>query len=603
MGKIRVLDEEIAQKIAAGEVVERPASVVKELIENSIDAKAKSIHVEIKDGGKKLIKVVDDGEGISSDDVLLAFQRHATSKITKLEDIFIVKTLGFRGEALPSIAAVSKVTMLTKTKDENIGTKCIVVGGKVEYFDEALSKEGCCLIVEDLFFNTPARLKFLKSSSKESAFISEVVTKYAIGHPEISFKLKIDGKEIFTTSGNGNIKEVFAKIYGIEEAKNLIEVKKHFGVLEIEGFLLPPHYARSNRSYEIFFVNGRYIKDKNLSLFLEKGYSTFLPNGKFPIAIIFINIDESYVDVNVHPSKTEIKFKDEYKIFDSLYLTVKEALKGDILIPKETLSKDKGYLQEESITFLEKLQNKNEKFTIKREYFYDFEDKIEKKPNNEIDNLFKENSNLYNTAELIKNEVIKKCQEKSQLIREYKIVGQLFNTYVIFEEENNFYLIDQHAAHERILYEMYLNYSKSFVVQELLVPQIFKLTYSEMEFFKTTVDIFKSNGFDVDIFGDDSIIIRAVPFTFGIPKEPSYIKEVLDELKEEGFPKDKEKIIASLACHSAIKAGEKLNIEEMDKLIKMLLKTENPYNCPHGRPTIISFSLYELEKKFKRVSI
>ncbi|KYO64458.1 DNA mismatch repair endonuclease MutL [Thermovenabulum gondwanense] len=600
MGKIKVLSEDVAQKIAAGEVIERPASVVKELIENSIDANAKNILIEIKDGGKKLIKVLDDGQGIASEDVLLAFERHATSKISKLDDIFAVKTLGFRGEALPSIASVSRVTMITRTKEENIGTKCIVTGGKVEYFDEALSKEGCTIIVEDLFFNTPARLKFLKSSSKESAYISEIISKYALGHPEISFKLIIDGREIFTTSGNGNIKEVFAKIYDFEEAKNLIEVEKHYGILKIKAYLLPPQFSRNNRSYEIFFVNGRYIKDKNLSLFLEKGYSPFLPAGKFPVAIIFINIDESYVDVNVHPSKTEIKFKDEYKIYEALLLMIKEALRGDVLIPKEKISINKNFIKEERIDFLNNPAVENKINSINREYFCNFEDKIEKKVN-EVNQYIKEFSEFYSTAEIIKNEVVNKSLSKETSTNNFKVIGQIFNTYIIFVDDNNLYILDQHAAHERILYEMYLTYSKCFVIQELVVPHVLKLTHSEMEFFKDAIDIFKKNGFDLDIFDNNSIIIRAIPFTFGIPKDPSYIKEILDELREENFPKDKNKIAASLACHAAIKADEILSIEEMNKLIKMLFETENPYNCPHGRPTIISFSLYELEKKFKRV--
>ncbi|MCG0276271.1 MAG: DNA mismatch repair endonuclease MutL [Thermosediminibacteraceae bacterium] len=589
MGKIKILDEGISTKIAAGEVIERPASVVKELIENSIDAGSKHIFVEIEKGGKSLIKVLDDGEGMDPEDVRLAFERHATSKISSLDDIFNIKTLGFRGEALPSIASVSVLTILTKTKGAILGTKCVLRGGIVEEFEEAAAKEGCCVIVRDIFFNTPARLKFLQSDSREASLVVDLVSRYAIGYPDISFRLSIDGKEVLFTPGNGNLKEVIARIYGFDMAKDMIYINKAFDFGCIYGYISPPKHARGNRSWETFFVNGRLVKDKGLSTSLEKAYRTLLPSDKFPIAFVKIDIHNSLIDVNVHPAKTEIRFLCEEKVLQSLYETVKEGLFSNFLIPKE----------EFKVTKLSVQQNyaiaQNENF-LKEEYFTKPYGKIENKP-------------AINSNKTLKEPVseLNRVNKEKPISNLYfsQIIGQLFKTYIVVQGEQEFYLVDQHAAHERILFEYYSdNIDMRRYSQDLLAPFVMKLTFEELNFIQENCDLLKRMGFDIEIFGKDTILVRSVPYFFNRPVEPESLQEAIDELKENGELRwrSHEKFLASLACHTAIKAGDDLSHEEMHELLNQLMNTNNPYSCPHGRPTMISISLYELEKKFKRVN-
>lgn len=597
MGKIKILDDNISTKIAAGEVIERPVSVVKELIENSIDAGSKHIVVEIEKGGKSLIKVTDDGEGMDSDDVRLAFERHATSKISNLDDIFRIKTLGFRGEALPSIASVSVLTVLTKTREASTGTKCTLRGGIIEEFEETAVKEGCCVIVKDIFFNTPARLKFLQSSSREASLIVDLVSKYAIGHPNISFKLSVDGKEVLFTPGNGNLQEVIARIYGFDMAKDMILVDKTFDFGRIYGYISPPKHTRGNRSWETFFVNGRLVKDKGLSTSLEKAYRSLIPHDKFPIAFIKIEIDSSLVDVNVHPAKTEIRFQCESEVHQSLYETVKEGLSSNTLIPKEKLSLSK-------INFSERFSAAENESFLKEEYFTKIYGKIENKPIHTSISVLPIKTNEQSE---IKKETCKDIKKDNPIfdIHFTRILGQLFKTYILVQGEKEFYLIDQHAAHERILFERYSeDLNTQNISQELLCPSTLKLTFEELNFVEENSDFIRKMGFDFETFGKDTLLIRSVPYFFNKPVQPESLREAIDELKDNGELRwrSREKFLASMACHTAIKAGDDLSLDEMQELINQLLSTKNPYSCPHGRPTMISITIYELEKKFKRIN-
>jgi DNA mismatch repair protein MutL len=605
MGKILILDDSVSSKIAAGEVIERPVSVVKELVENSIDAGSKHIIIEIEKGGKKLIKVTDDGEGISKDDVRPAFERHATSKIHKLDDIFNIKTLGFRGEALPSIACVSEVVVLTKTSTEPLGTRCEIRGGTMEKIEEAPAREGCCIEIRNLFYNTPARLKFLGSETQEISHIVDLVMRLSIGNPYISFRLVSDGKEILYTSGNGDYNEVIARVYGKDVARQIIQIKKSFSSGNIFGFISTPQFNRGNRTGETFFVNRRLIKDKGLSFTLERAYKTLLPTSRFPIAMVMIDIDSSQIDINVHPAKLEIKFQKENEVHKALFEAVLQSLKTKILVPQEKFDKapedidsmEKSrpqVLEQQRILELE--QGKGEENNLlKSVYFPSTHDIISKR--SAIYEGTHNQSYFVNKTESQQADVAGKLKIN-------KIVGQLFNTYIIAEGEGEFYLIDQHAAHERILFEKYSNrFRQKPASQELIQPYALKLSIQDMAFVEEYNQDIKNMGFDLSIFGKDTVLIRSVPYFFDRVVNPETLAEVLDNFRGEEYIvlHPREKFIASMACHTALKAGDALNSIQMNDLITQLNNLENPFTCPHGRPTIISMTLYVLEKKFKRI--
>ncbi|MDK2878099.1 MAG: mismatch repair protein MutL [Thermoanaerobacteraceae bacterium] len=605
MGKILILDDSVSSKIAAGEVIERPVSVVKELVENSIDAGSKHIIIEIEKGGKKLIKVTDDGEGISKDDVRPAFERHATSKIHKLDDIFNIKTLGFRGEALPSIACVSEVVVLTKTSTEPLGTRCEIRGGTMEKIEEAPAREGCCIEIRNLFYNTPARLKFLGSETQEISHIVDLVMRLSIGNPYISFRLVSDGKEILYTSGNGDYNEVIARVYGKDVARQIIQIKKSFSSGNIFGFISTPQFNRGNRTGETFFVNRRLIKDKGLSFTLERAYKTLLPTSRFPIAMVMIDIDSSQIDINVHPAKLEIKFQKENEVHKALFEAVLQSLKTKILVPQEKFDKapedidsmEKSrpqVLEQQRILELE--QGKGEENNLlKSVYFPSTHDIISKR--SAIYEGTHNQSYFVNKTESQQADVAGKLKIN-------KIVGQLFNTYIIAEGEGEFYLIDQHAAHERILFEKYSNrFRQKPASQELIQPYALKLSIQDMAFVEEYNQDIKNMGFDFSIFGKDTVLIRSVPYFFDRVVNPETLAEVLDNFRGEEYIvlHPREKFIASMACHTALKAGDALNSIQMNDLITQLNNLENPFTCPHGRPTIISMTLYVLEKKFKRI--
>lgn len=594
MGKIKILNDNISAKIAAGEVIERPYSVVKELVENSIDAASVHITIEVEKGGKKLIRVLDDGEGIASEDVKLAFERHSTSKISKLDDIFKINTLGFRGEALASISSVSRVVLVTKTEQSTIGTRCEIDGGNIKNIEEAPAQRGCLIEVRDLFFNTPARYKFLNSDSRELSYIVEYISKIAIGNPRISFRLISDGKEIITTSGRGDLREVIARIYGTDMAKKAIWIENNFSSGKIKGLISTPQFSHGNRKGEIFYVNGRLIKDRSLSFCVERAYKTLLPGGRFPFCALFIEIDSSKVDVNIHPSKTQIKFQNQNEIERVVYNAALKGLQNTSLIPEERLepnhlfrisdTKREINTVKPNINFLDVVYSGSEC------------EKINERPNlNYEPGFYAKDTPSKSESTFI--------QPESEKFHIKKIVGQVFGTYILVEGSSKLYIIDQHAAHERILFDNFCNRFNEKTASQIISPYILQLTANEMILFKSFNEDIKRMGFDISLFGKDEILVRAVPYYFNKAVEPEVIKDILQDYENKEYQDltEKEKLMASMACHTAIKAKDILTYTEMNKLIEQLKKTENPYTCPHGRPTIISMTKYEFEKKFKRV--
>lgn len=667
--EIKVLENNLINKIAAGEVIERPASIVKELVENSIDAGAKNIVVEIKNGGTTFIKITDDGTGIDREQVKTAFLRHATSKPEKLEDLDSILTLGFRGEALSSIAAISQIEMITKTKNDNFGSKIEIEGGKIIYEKEAPSLQGTTFIVKNIFFNTPARRKFLKKDSIESGYISEIINRLALGHPNISFKYINNGTEILRTTGDNNVKNTAFYVYGKEIAKKLIHIEGSKKGFKISGFIGLPELSRGNRSYENFFINGRYIKSTLISNSVEDAFSGKLTVGKFPIFIINMNVPENTVDVNVHPTKLEVRFQDEDFIYNFIYDVIEKALKEQILIPNiEIQDNIKNFSEVSSITpynvdkqanfenliieedeeaigfeshisnnvLMINEQSENEFMNVNKtksildEFYLEkglFEDKITKDlkldlSKNNINEKISINENDFIQKEpiiqeenLIKEDKIKgicreinsiKAEIKNNFFSNYKIIGQVFNTYWIIEQNNEIFMIDQHSAHEKVIYEELKEKfeNESIFSQRLIEPIIINVSQMENSIIEENFELLTSFGFSFEEFGLNCYAIRHVPFIFKAPLEPSFFIQILDMLRDKNisniYDMKVEKII-SMSCKKAVKANDKLSFIEAKALIEKILKLENPFSCPHGRPTIIKMSRYEIEKLFKRV--
>lgn len=632
MSKIQLLDENTINKIAAGEVVERPSSVVKELVENAIDALATAITVEIKDGGLSLIRITDNGSGIEPTDISNAFLRHSTSKIRHIDDLTTVSSLGFRGEALASIAAVSQVEMLTKTFENLTGIRYIIEGGVERIIEEVGCPEGSTIIVNNIFYNTPVRRKFLKTPQTEASYVSEVMNRLALGNPNISFKFINNGQIKLHTSGNNVLQDCIYTVFGKDISKNLIEVNAEDHEFHIKGYIGKPLISRANRTYEHYYINGRYIKSKVIQKAIEDAYKSKLTLHQYPFTVFNINILSEYIDVNVHPTKMDIRFNDEIKVYNFVLKSLTEALNKQELIPEVEF-------ETKNILVHPKVESKvsiPEPFEVKR--------KLEESSNNQIDdfNDKRNNANAYiieTSSNLLNNEQvndnmdeynnpeanasfnqdrvessvleINKFQQPSlftevQSIKEHKIVGQLFNTYWIVEFKDKYYIIDQHAAHERILYEKIINRLKEHKAasQQLLHPLIINLTMNEKIRFDLHKQFFVELGFEVDHFGGDAVSVRAVPFIFEKPIHPNDFISILDKLDHE-YKEEKYDIIldeiATMACKAAVKAHDHLSELEYQKLIDQLLLLENPFNCPHGRPTIISMTRYELEKKFKRI--
>ena len=770
MGNIVLLDDLTINKIAAGEVIERPASVIKEMVENSIDAGANNITVEIKNGGISYIKVTDNGKGIAQDDMEIAFERHATSKIRSAEDLSTVTSMGFRGEALASIAAIANVEMISKTENQEIGYRIVVEGGDVLEKEEAGCRTGTSITVKNLFFNTPVRYKFLKKDYTESGYIEDAITRIALVHPEISIKLINTGKTIIQTNGSGDLKSVIYNIYGKNIAEGILPIKYEYEDIKVEGVIGKPEIARSNRSNQLFFVNKRYIKDKTLSAATEQAYKGMIPIGKFGFVVLDIEMNPAKVDVNVHPAKLEVRFEEESKVFQAVYHAIKDALlKGDLVADTakegETLQNDKGlfqlrntnngqiraYIEKESeiktnakeekenikkdianiITdtgkpinttdILEKLKNLRQ--TIKKEVeenpgiklnnnYIEMDKQLTNKENSEkeekektvevnaiIENTQEENNkennknisqeneqeiktseNQYSekqeTAENSENEqnIIsqeKDIEEKKETLKElekqieklednknnepldfdemyqklfntkpikeetkeenktnaidivkdntslfeeieeykkipYKFIGIVFKTYIILEMGKEMYILDQHAAHERIMYEKvkknyYSDSSKDS--QMLLLPDVITLTHKEMDIAKENIAMFEKAGFSLEEFGENTIKLTGVPTVCIDLDTKELFLETLDEINtvaRTAKQEKEEKFIATVACKAAVKAHMALTKEEVDSLMDKLLELPNPFTCPHGRPTAIKMTQYDIEKKFAR---
>ena len=678
MPDIHVLDQNTINQIAAGEVIERPASVVKELLENAIDAKSTAVTVEIKEGGIGFIRITDNGCGIEKKDVKIAFLRHSTSKIMSAEDLVSVSSLGFRGEALSSIAAVGQVELITKTKGDLTGIRYVIEGGEEKSFDEVGVPDGTTFIVRNLFFNTPARRKFLKSAVTEGGYISDIVERIALSHPEVSVRFIVNGQNKLHTSGNGNLKDVIYAVFGRDIAANLLEIKAENEFMKISGFVGKPIISRGNRNYENYFINGRYIRSSLISKSIEEAYKPFMMQHKYPFTALHINIDGSLLDVNVHPTKMELRFRNQEQIYPYILKLIGDTLLGKELIPESVCDDEKT--EKAKINNELKEQKKlvaykplAEPFEVNRRN-EQLEKKVESKPLNDSkteiftrpafskpeiskpviskpvvtndnidksedniakeDNITKNNYSAINENVEAENNIVK---ENNEFVDNYKqaekvvetkpeqltlfeeklltkearekhvLVGQVFDTYWIVQFGDKMFIIDQHAAHEKVLYERTLaKYrERKAMSQSINPPIILTLSMSEEALLKKYMDIFTDFGYEIEHFGGKEYCVRAVPYDlYSISKE-DLLMEILDNLSDETAGKVTPQLItekiASMSCKAAVKGNNKLSEAEANKLIDELLTLENPYNCPHGRPTIISMSKYELEKKFKRV--
>ncbi len=596
--EIKLLENNLINKIAAGEVIERPASIVKELVENSIDALSKNITIEIKNGGTSFIKVQDDGIGIEKNQIKTAFLRHATSKLEKIDDLDSILTLGFRGEALASIASISMVEMITNTGNNSIGSKIEIEGGQVVKEEEIASLKGTTFIVKNIFFNTPARKKFLKKDSVEGGYISEIVNRLALAHPNISFTYINNGVLMLKTTGDNNLKNTAFYIYGKEIAKKLIKIQASKNGFKIEGLIGIPELSRGNRSYENFFINGRYIKSNLVQEAIEEGYEGKLMVGKFPIFIINMVVPENTIDVNVHPTKLEVRFEDENFIYNFLCEAIQKTLKKEVLIPNIEFEDKINVLKTKP--FNVEMQKKLEDNFLKN----DKEDNLNIKKYEKEKNLEK---NLLKDKNIIDDEYNKKNQHKKHtFFNNYKIVGQIFSTYWIVEQNGEMFIIDQHSAHERIIYEEFNEKFKNETInsQKLLEPIVINATPLEKSIIEENKELFFKFGFDIEEFGLNNYAIRQVPFIFKGPVETNFFNDILDILLNKNistlYDTKVEKII-SMSCKKAVKANDRLSFIEAKALIDQMLNLENPFSCPHGRPTIIKMTKYEIEKLFKRI--
>ncbi|MFA6308405.1 MAG: DNA mismatch repair endonuclease MutL [Clostridia bacterium] len=659
MGKIIILDENTSNKIAAGEVIDRPSSLVKELVENSIDANAKNITVEIKSGGIKLIKVIDDGFGIDEDDVEISFERHATSKIRNADDLESIKTMGFRGEALASIAAVSYVELRSRVKDNQVGRFVKIRGGVIEDIGQAGHPVGTSINVNELFFNTPARFKFLKKDTTEEGYISDILGRIALSHPNISIKYISNNKVLMHTPGNNDLLSTIFSIYGKDTAKNLLEINYSDEKVKITGFAGKPDSSRANRNYQTLLINGRYFKSKIISSAIDLAYKTLLMKNKYAFIVLNIETNPVFVDVNVHPSKIEVKFSDEQAVFRSVFHAVENTLKENTLIKEILLDKNDAFKFNNENKNENKNDNRYSQEAIKHDTNSQEIDEARReisksteeigksgetadKPGNDdfvrmktivseadvLDNSYKQNKNVIQTEngaipqekkheelwaqedkekeEGLKLQGNKEKEIDAKSLLNARIIGQVFSTYIILECGQNLILIDQHAAHERIMYEaLKKKYLKGDTLsQSLLTPVVIELTGKEVRFVQNKDDFFKSIGFVFEDFGSNSIILRGVPYDgIGINERDVFLSvldraQSIDNMDSE---KKTDDLLYTIACKAAVKANKHLDEREIKNILVGLSGIENPYTCPHGRPTIISISKYEAEKMFKRI--
>ncbi|MBR4027018.1 MAG: DNA mismatch repair endonuclease MutL [Lachnospiraceae bacterium] len=666
MSKIALLSQDTIDKIAAGEVIERPASVVKELVENAIDAKATAITVEIKDGGSALIRISDNGFGIAKEDVPLAFLRHSTSKIKRVEDLLCVSSLGFRGEALSSIAAVSRVEVITKTPEALTGVRYRIEGSKEVELEEIGAPDGTTFLVKDIFYNTPARRKFLKSAQTESTHIADMVEKLALSHPDISFKYIQNNKTKLHTSGNGNSKDLIYHVFGREIASSLIPVDIQNDYFSVKGYIGKPIITRGNRNCEIYFINGRYIKSALLSKSIEEAYKSFLMQHKYPFCVLYFTFEGTILDVNVHPTKMELRFDHNVEIYQLLSEGLYRILSGKELIPevtiaeqtqsyprtytehipepfeqrrlneiREAIAKDSPYepkyptrtrisntkttstkcsdfLQKENSEKQEQMfvscLNGSQKtaasaYTLEQKTTIPIADSIQSMLEKEHTNFPTNTLQVYEQIQLasLDSDFLTKKAKK-----EHRVIGQLFKTYWLVEFEQKLFIVDQHAAHEKVLYERTIATLKEreFTSQAISPPILLTLDANEILMLETYRAQIEKMGYEVQNFGGKEYMIQAIPANlFHIDMKELFI-EMLDDfanLNGKATPEVILEKVASMSCKAAVKGNQNLTLQEFDTLMEELLTLENPYHCPHGRPTIISMSKYEIEKKFKRI--
>ena len=664
MAEIHVLDDVTIDKIAAGEVVERPASVVKELVENAMDAGAHAVTVEIKEGGIEFIRVTDDGSGIEQNQLRNAFMRHATSKINSVVDLMSLRSMGFRGEALSSIAAVAKVEIVTKTKDDMTGTRLCLEGAKETSFEEVGAPDGTTFIVRNLFFNTPVRRKFLKTAMTEGSYITDLLEHLALSRPEISFKYVINGQTKFYTNGDGDLKAIIYRIFGRDIANELIEFQAVDEEITLKGFLGRPTLNRANRNFENYFVNHRYIKSKVISKAIEEGYQSYMMQHRYPFCVIHITVPPESVDVNVHPTKMEVRFSNQNSLYKLIAENIADFLSHQEMIPEATLGPDiKASKKEKSIP-KPKIEapepfEKERRFAeqasasghppnvspniLKEENGYNkpYESSYDTKNTVNQQNAFfvdnreskKQPSQNVMTGKIlgtpakepepknlgvIKNKdhiIVEKPEQLNffdekiltkEAKQEYRIIGQVFDTYWIIEYRDKMLMIDQHAAHEKVKYEQILTKVEhnEIYTQTLTPPVVISVTPKEAALIHSYEQYFKELGFEIEDFGMNAYAIRGVPIDLFGHDIKELFEEILTQMSESpvrGVPQIIREKIASMACKAAVKVRHSMTYEEADKLIEQLLELDNPYNCPHGRPTIISMSKYEIEKKFKRI--
>ena len=664
MQHIQVLDQVTIDKIAAGEVIERPASIVKELVENAIDAGATHVTIEIEEGGISLIRITDDGSGIMKEDIRNAFLRHSTSKIRNVEDLLHITSLGFRGEALSSIAAVTKVEVITKTKEAILGTRYVIEGGQELSLDEAGASDGTTFIIRQLFYNVPARRKFLKTAMTEAGHVQDLLIRLALSHPEVAFRFLNNNQEKLRTSGSGKLKDVIYNIYGRDVASNLLELDYRQGGIYITGYLGKPLITRGNRNFETFFVNGRYVKSTMISRAVEDAYKDFMMQHKFPFVVLHFQVDTETVDVNVHPTKMELRFQNQQEVYKTVFEAIHRQLLEPELIPqvevpepltspvqekKKTPSPDLKLVRRvmpsdskeaavsiattpidsaaQTVPEPVKEEPHNEDYFIRKmrervTSYHNRNSSAEVKDQKKIFRPEEQKKRIQTsvreatTYKINETPVVQKPEQlnlfeekllKREVRAEYRLIGQVFDTYWLVQFQDNLYIIDQHAAHERVLYERTLKEMKNreFTSQYLSPPIILTLSMQEAELLKTHKERFERIGFEIEPFGGEEYAIRAVPANlFSIAKKELFM-EMLDNLADglstNMTPDIIDEKVASMSCKAAVKGNNRLSAQEVDALIGELLELENPYHCPHGRPTIIAMSKKELEKKFKRI--
>lgn len=657
MAHINVLDKSTVDKIAAGEVVDRPSSIVKEVLENAIDARATAVTVEIKDGGISFIRITDNGQGIEKDDIKNAFLRHATSKIKNVEDLLSASSLGFRGEALSSIAAVTQLECITKTPSDLTGIRYVIEGGEEKCLEEVGAPTGTTFIIRNLFYNTPARRKFLKSATTEASYISSIVEKIALSHPEVSIRFINNNQNKLHTSGNNKLNEIIYSIYGRDVAANILEIDDIAMNMHLTGYIGKPIVSRGNRNNMVYFINGRFIKSKIINNAIEEAYKPYMMQHNYPFCVLHFQIDNYLIDVNVHPSKMEIRFENPMDIYNIFYNAISAALSRRELIPEvaetDSGNSKKAHVQtitnnvnniesninniENNVKNIENIENdvKNienianaittkekqqpkrhirepEPFEIRRNMLNDIERVSYASENDSVADIsmVADGADDYNAIPVqgqteqidLFNDVFLSKKER----KKHKMIGQLFDTYWLIEYDNNLYIIDQHAAHEKVLYEKTLKSfkNKEITSQQINPPIILTLSMEEENILNRFSDEFERFGYEIEPFGGKDYAVRAVPANLYSIGQKELLMSLIDSLTETSAELKSDLItekIASMSCKAAVKGNNRLSVEEANALIEQLLQLDNPYNCPHGRPTIISMSKYEIEKKFKRI--